>query len=152
MPLRLPPLRRPCLPPRRRTCRALALLLLAAAGCSRDPTGPPSLPPEFAILSSSPYIEGRIVERESTVVLRLLVRSTSGRSVVPEAVESVPAGARLLWPDGRVASPDDLRAGRAVLVWAAGPELQSLPPQVTASRVLVYGGPAFGRAAPPAIP
>jgi hypothetical protein len=114
------------------------LLSLTACDRSSAPTDP-MLPPGFAERSDRPYIAGSIVERsDANGEVRLLVRAPRGATLgVPEARVTVGARALMKWTDGRVASPRELRVGRRVTVWVTGPELQSLPPQVTASALLI---------------
>jgi hypothetical protein len=124
-----------------------ALPLLAAAACSPSPAVAPSLavealPPTLALRSDSPYVTGTIVRREEADgAPRLLVRSAEGASAfasrVPEAVVRVHADSLLTYRDGRAAPAGELTVGRLVTVWVRGPESRSLPPQVTASAILL---------------
>ena len=131
-----------------RTSLRRALPLLAAAACSpAAPAAAPdlaleALPPTLALRSDSPYVTGTIVRRdEADGAPRLLVRSAEGASVsasrVPEAVVRVHPDSLLTSRDGRAAPAGELTVGRVVTVWVRGPELRSLPPQVTASAILV---------------
>jgi hypothetical protein len=119
-----------------------AVLLLAACRPAASAPEPDALPLAIAVRSDSPYVSGPIVERsvEASGMVRLLVRARStddGTSRQPAAVVRVDPDSLLVWSDGRAARPADLTVGRAVKVWVRGPELRSLPPQVTGSAILV---------------
>jgi hypothetical protein len=134
---------------RRRTAATFALL--AAAACSPSSSSSPStepasdadlLPLALVVRSDTPYITGTIVRRDDDrASVRVRVRAPDGTSVsaarVPEAVVTVHPDSLLVFRDGRAAAPAELIVGRTVVVWVRGPELRSLPPQVTGSAVLV---------------
>ena len=119
-----------------------AALLLAACRPAAAPPEPEALPMAIAVRSDSPYVTGPIAERsvEASGMVRMLVRARSvddGTSRHPAAVVRVDPDSLLVWADGRAARPTDLTVGREVKVWVRGPELRSLPPQVTGSAILV---------------
>ena len=119
-----------------------AALLLTACRPAAAPPEPEALPMALAIRSDTPYVSGPIAERsvEPSGTVRMVVRARStddGSSRHPAAVVRVHPDSLLVWFDGRAARPEDLTVGRAVRVWVRGPELRSLPPQVTGSAILV---------------
>ena len=121
---------------------ALAALALGAlVACNRTPTNAGhDLPLLLAMRSDTPYISGTIVHREvrEDGRLQLLVSATDRESArVPDALVRVVQGALLLWPDGSEASTESLHVGRRVTVWVTGPELRSLPPQVSGNAILL---------------
>ena len=120
---------------------AAALLAAACRTAATDPA-PDVLPFALALRSDTPYVAGPVVERseETTGTVRLVVRARrtdDGSSRHPAAVVRVHPDSLLVWRDGRAARPADLTVGREVTVWVHGPELRSLPPQVTGSAILV---------------
>ena len=126
---------------------AVGSLLVASAawsamvGCGGSVTDVPTdLPAQLALRSDTPYIIGTIIKREVVTggVVRLLVRAgDSDFSRVSQALVTVRHDALLLWPDGSAASLDALRLGRHVMVFTNGPELRSLPPQVSGDAILL---------------
>jgi len=128
-------------------------LAVAAAACGGDapatasdapPDGMPTgLPFALAVRSDTPYITGTVTSRavSATGTLRVRVRARDGaepsQARVGEADVTVHPDSALVWRDGRAARPSDLTVGRAVVVWVRGPELRSMPPQVTGSAILV---------------
>ena len=128
---------------RRTTAAALLPIALAACGGGAPATEPGMLPFALAVRSDTPYITGTVVSREVARdgAVRVLVRAAAGaepsQSRVPEADVRVHADSALLWRDGRAARPSDLTVGRGVVVWVRGPEMRSMPPQVTGSAILV---------------
>ena len=121
--------------------RLFAALTLAIAACAGGPTSSDlPLPPEFAVRSDVPYIRGPIVERTlgASGEIRLLVRASSDDARVSEALVTVLPNAIIRWADGTHGTTDDLRRGRAVMVWVAGPELRSAPPQVGGNGFILY--------------
>jgi hypothetical protein len=124
--------------PRRCPSHWLLLLVVAAlAGCAGDAVS--GLPSELAVRSDVPYVTGIVVARGlDGANPRIRVRDEPGSTArVKEALVSVGPGVTLLWRDGRHASAANLLPGRRVIVWARGPELQSLPPQVLADAILL---------------
>ena len=133
---------------------AIALVLVAAA-CSPSPAGAPAtapasdggpLPLALLVRSDTPYVTGAIVQRDGVRAgdragLRVRVRAPDDASVtasrVPEAVVTVHPDSLLVFRVGSRASPAELTVGRTVVVWVRGPEMRSLPPQVTGSAILV---------------
>ena len=114
-------------------------VILAACGRGSTPTEEPMLPIGFSERSATPYIMGVITERTADnggVRIRVHVRRGSDARV-PEAIVAVGPSVLIKWRDGRTASLRDLRVGRNVMVWASGPEMRSLPPQVEANGVLL---------------
>lgn len=122
--------------------------LLAACGSAAEPEAgaapsPEALPFAFAARSDTPYVTGRVVAREERAgaPVRIRVQARAGvepsQARVPEAVVAVHPDSLLRWRDGSAARPADLAVGRAVVVWVRGPEMRSLPPQVTGSAILV---------------
>ena len=114
------------------------VLLVSGAACGREPVS--ALPLEFQIRSDVPYVRGVIVERRSTDArgATIRVRHQGGDpAMVTDAIVSLPDKLLLRWEDGAPAAPADLRLGRRVTVWITGPELRSLPPQVTGSAILL---------------
>jgi hypothetical protein len=128
---------------------AALVLLAAVAGCSPSPSTEPAseadqlLPSALVVRSDTPYITGAIVSRDEDGrgSLRVRVRAPDSASVsasrVPEAVVTVHPDSLLVFREGRAASADELTVGRTIVVWVRGPELRSLPPQVTGSAILV---------------
>ena len=116
-------------------------LLLAAACGRRGSSDDAPLPASAAARGEAPYVRGAIIERtvgESGRV-RLLVRSPSATEVrVREALVNVAPDAVIQRQDGSSATLDDLRRGDEVSVWITGPELRSLPPQVTGSAFVIH--------------
>jgi hypothetical protein len=45
--------------------------------------------------------------------------------------------ALIVWEDGRGATRDHLQRGQVVMVWVTGPELRSMPPQVSANGLIL---------------
>jgi len=129
----------------RRAAVVARLLPLAAAACggSAPATASDALPFALAVRSDTPYITGAVTSRGDAAagVLRVRVRAREGaepsQARVVEADVTVHPDSALLWRDGRPARTSDLTVGRAVVVWVRGPELRSMPPQVTASAILV---------------
>jgi hypothetical protein len=123
--------------------RLLPLAAAAACGGSAPATASDALPFALAVRSDTPYITGAVTSRAdaATGVLRVRVRAREGaepsQARVVEADVTVHPDSALLWRDGRAARPADLTVGRAVTVWVRGPELRSMPPQVTGSAILV---------------
>ena len=119
----------------------VAMLVVAGlmAGCSSSTPSEAMLPIGFSQRSDVPYIIGRIARRTTeNGQTRLLVRARDGSSSrVPEAVVTVGSATLMKWSDGDAATRDNLRIGLGVMVWVSGPELRSLPPQVTADAVLL---------------
>jgi hypothetical protein len=114
------------------------VLLVSGAACGREPVS--ALPLEFQIRSDVPYVRGVIVEKRSTDTggTTIHVRHQGGDpAMVTDAIVSLPDKLLLRWEDGAPAAPADLRLGRRVTVWVTGPELRSLPPQVTGSAILL---------------
>jgi hypothetical protein len=132
--------------PRRGAVLVLAALL-AAGACSPSSAAAPApdsglLPQALALRSDTPYITGTVTRRdEAGRTLRLLVRAAADASPsaarTTEAVVAVHPDSLLVHRDGRAAPPRELVVGRAVTVWVRGPELRSMPPQVTASAILL---------------
>jgi len=91
---------------------------LAVAGCTNEIAPMPE--PRAA------YIRGVVVER--TVGDAILVRRDAER----EALVRRGAATRV-----RAATWEGIAVGQRVTVWNSGPELRSLPPQVTADSVVV---------------
>jgi hypothetical protein len=116
-------------------------LLMALTACAdasvESKTG--SLPGALAVRGDLPYIAGTIIDRTTRDGrTRILVRSPRDATTrVPEAIVNVTAGATILWSDGSPAAASDLRARRNVTVWITGPELRSLPPQVSGEAFLL---------------
>ena len=123
----------------------LAGLVAGALACSPSAVAPDraTLPLALAVRSDTPYVSGTITDRtvEASGTVRVRVRAPAGAGVaearVPEADVRVHADSVLVWRDGRPARPADLGVGRVVVVWVRGPELRSMPPQVTGSAILV---------------
>lgn len=113
-------------------------LMLAVSACRDSAVDPlDDLPPMLMARSDLPYVRGMVVSRTEEQELRVLVRQVAGtESWHPSAMVSVD-GAALLWRDGRFAGEHDLRVGRRVTVWITGPQLDSDPPQVRASAILI---------------
>lgn len=126
----------------RRSVAFAALLLTMVGACGRSPTtADEQLSAEFAIRSDVPYIRGEIVERRTTArgAVQLLVRGRGlPQSGVREASVTVEPGAVIRWAHGHVASADQLVRGVHVTVWITGPELRSLPPQVTGNGFILH--------------
>ena len=119
-----------------------AALLLAACRPAASAPEPGMLPFALAVRSDTPYVTGPIAERsvEPSGTVRMVVRARStedGSSRHAAAVVRVDPDSLLVWRDGSAARPADLVVGRQVAVWVRGPELRSLPPQVTGSAILV---------------
>ena len=130
----------------RRGAAALALIASTVA-CSPSTSAerasePDRLPLALVVRSDTPYITGTIARRDAErASLRVRVRAPDSAAVsatrVPEAVVAVHPDSLLVFRDGRRGSPEELTVGRTVVVWVRGPELRSLPPQVTGSAILV---------------
>jgi hypothetical protein len=128
---------------------AALVVLAAVTGCSPSPSTEPAsdadqlLPSALVVRSDTPYITGAVVGRDEggRGALRVRVRAPDSASVsasrVPEAVVTIHPDSLLVFRDGRAASADELTVGRTIAVWVRGPELRSLPPQVTGSAILV---------------
>lgn len=122
------------------------LILLIAIVASFSACGSPTdtdgeLPLLLAIRNDAPYITGRITERwtEGNGAVRLLVKAPDPASVrVGAAVVTIANDAIVVRTDGSAAGRDVLDVGRRVAVWVTGPELRSLPPQVTGDAFLLY--------------
>ena len=117
---------------------AAAVILVACGGGSTPPEDA-MLPIGFSERSATPYIIGVITSRsDDNGSVRIRVHVPRGADArVPEAIVHVSPSVLMKWRDGRTASLRDLRVGRNVMVWASGPELRSLPPQVAANGILL---------------
>lgn len=84
-----------------------------------------------------PTVEGTITGQENDryLVAADSVRPRRVRS--PTVFVSVGADVRLLWRDRRPATLSDLRVGRYVSIWTTGVVLESRPPQVCATVVVL---------------
>ena len=120
----------------------LLLIPLALAGCNGGPASTDRpLPSEFAVRADPPYIRGEIIARtvHENGTIRLRVRAPAGADArVPEAIVTLASNAIVRWEHGHHADADLLVRGRKVTVWITGPELRSLPPQVTGNGFLLH--------------
>ncbi len=120
----------------------LMAVALSLAACDGGPTaGEETLPLEFQVRSDVPYIRGTIVERTelATGQLRIRVRARPGKDVRnPEALVTVLPDAIIRWANGRHGTREQLRRGQVVTVWVTGPELRSMPPQVSANGLILH--------------
>ena len=128
--------------------RSLALGLAIAAGCTRTTTNAVDVPADeptdddvpgvIAARSDVPYIRGPITSMETDHGrLRVLVKAAPKQPNGEASAWVFPAGATLVWRNGTPASTGDLKTGRKVVGWITGPVLESLPPQATASAILI---------------
>lgn len=109
-----------------------------AVGAPACGNGTAPLPELLAARPDVPYIEGLITQRlDQGSTVRILVEASDRDARTPAAVVTVPADAMILRPDGAPVESAALTVGRAVTVWATGPEMRSLPPQVSAAAILV---------------
>lgn len=125
---------------RRRSARAarylriLALATVMSLACSTTSTGPKSMASESP---DPPYVRGRIADSRLVEGGGLRLR-VEGRVRGPdEAIVSVAPGVSVRWADGSAASVGALAVGQAIAVWTTGPELRSLPPQVSANAIVL---------------
>ena len=127
---------------------SVALGIALSAGCTRTTTNAvdntaadpadDELPSQVAVRSDVPYIRGPITSRSSeSGRFRVLVKAAPKTANGEPAAWVFPTGATLVWRDGSPATVADLRQGRKVVVWITGPVLESLPPQATASAILI---------------
>ena len=123
------------------TSVALLAAVLTSASCGDGtPTSAQSLPAQLLIATGSdqPYVAGVIAkvlpDGRIWVARRADIDPPSGREA---AIMSFANDLVLVWRDGRTARLSDLTVGRRVMVWAAGAELRSSPPQSTAVAILV---------------
>jgi hypothetical protein len=100
----------------------LVAAALAATGCAGNALGTPDL--------DGPYIAGTVVDRTETVL-----RVDAGEGTAFRTRSAIVRRG----PQTRVrgATWESIRVGHAVTVWNTGPELRSLPPQVTADSIIV---------------
>lgn len=127
----------------RRACMSVAALVgvITAGGC-RDERGtdPGSAIAALSVPDTSAYVSGPIERRLTDG--RLLIRAAdpvaaAARHRTASAVVNIRGAAIVRRSDGIVLRPSALQPGRNVSVWATGPELRSLPPQVQARVVVV---------------
>lgn len=117
----------------RRDIILAALLLLAA--CARPPLSPHVIPDDEA-----PYIVGTIISRDDrfqgTPSARVAARPDDPEDT-RRADVTLGGSPIIVWRSGRSATLADLRPGRVVSVWVAGPELRSYPVVVGARMVVI---------------
>lgn len=118
----------------------LALLSLSACGGSPPaPNGP--VPMESAVRGDDPYIRGAITERsvlgDGTLRIRVEVRP-GVEARTPAALVTILPEAVIRWSNGDHATSAELQVGREVTVWVMGPELRSMPPQVSARGLVLH--------------
>jgi len=126
---------------------ALALLLAAAAACTRDPGTPggaPDLPAVAQIPGATPDIIGTVKRVDDAGSAReVLIEQDSTRSAgYPVARVFVTGRTRVLrqTTGGVVAArPAELTVGTRVRAWFTGPVRESYPVQVDAATVLIGG-------------
>lgn len=120
---------------------ALAMVLGGSIACDGARASIPDdiLPVGFVARSDTPYVRGTIVSREiHELAIRIRVKDLAGSDArVTEALISVGPNTTLRWRDGAQASFTDLRVGGRVVVWTTTPELESAPPHVTGSAILL---------------
>ena len=123
----------------RAVCLRVAAFVTLGCGGGSAPTEDAMLPIGFSERSDVPYIMGTITRRwDESGRTRILVHVPRGTEArVPEAVVSVGSGVLIKWRNGRSASVRELQVGRSVMVWATGGEMRSMPPQVSASAILL---------------
>jgi len=120
---------------RRLLVAALAIGSAAMLACDRS--APVSVDLASELPKEPAYITGTIAEQTWTIYPnRLLVERTVG-DMRTGAWVTLPPNTPVYWRDGRRGSLREVLAGRVVTVWVGGAELRSLPPQVSATTVVI---------------
>ena len=127
---------------RRRAGAVLPVLATGVLTACPAPEPKPALvddlPFQLMVRSDSPYVGGRVHERQvlSDSAVRIRVRGTMALATT-EAIVTVRAGTLVLWRGGRAARLEDLGVGRTVVVWTRDHAPTGSPPAVVADAVLV---------------
>ena len=120
--------------------RGLSLLFVAPlilfGACERNATIAESVVDLAVVLpANAPYIIGTIGSVD-VARARVLVERSPG-VLESGALVGVHSAQPIFWRDGRRGSLENLQVGRVVTVWVSGAELRSLPPQVSASAIVI---------------
>lgn len=122
-----------------RFCRGalLALAMLVASACQRStPTAVDSVDLANVLPVGAAYITGTISASQLTTTQRLLVERKVG-DLTSGALISVPSDLPIYWRNGRRGLLRDLQGGRVITAWVGETELRSLPPQVSATTIVI---------------
>ncbi len=115
----------------------LCTTLLTLGACERATTTTAEPINLAAVLpATAPYITGTIGSVNAMPGFRLLVERTPGM-IESGALVGTPSNLPVYWRNGRRASNQELQVGRVITVWVSGAELRSLPPQVSASAIVI---------------
>ena len=111
--------------------------MLVASACQRStPTAVDSVDLANVLPVGAAYITGTISASQLTTTQRLLVERKVG-DLTSGALISVPSDLPIYWRNGRRGLLRDLQGGRVITAWVGETELRSLPPQVSATTIVI---------------